>query len=58
MSVVSTGSKTISVLAVDVATAGFNVAEAAMNTLTGNQAEFLGRVTVTSVEVDASLCGL
>lgn len=55
---VTYGSKTITVLAVDVATAGFNVAEAAMNTLTGNQAEFLGRVSVTSVEVNASLCGL
>lgn len=55
---VTYGNETIAVLAVDVATAGFNVAEAAMNTLTGNQAQFLGRVSVTSVEVDASLCGL
>lgn len=55
---VTYGSKTIAVLAVDVASAGFNVAEAAMNTLTGNQAQFLGRVSVTSVAVNASVCGL
>ncbi|KAG2139050.1 Cerato-platanin [Suillus clintonianus] len=55
---VTYGSNTIAILAVDVATAGFNVAEAAMNTLTGNQAAFLGRVSVTSVQVNASVCGL
>ncbi|KAG1749561.1 Cerato-platanin [Suillus lakei] len=55
---VTYGSNTIAILAVDVATAGFNVAEAAMNTLTGGQAAFLGRVSVTSVQVNASACGL
>ncbi|KAG2109441.1 Cerato-platanin [Suillus cothurnatus] len=55
---VTYGDTTIAVLAVDVATEGFNVAEEAMNTLTGNQAVFLGRVDVTSVQVNASVCGL
>ncbi|KAG1856634.1 Cerato-platanin [Suillus subalutaceus] len=55
---VTYGSTTIAILAVDTASEGFNVAEAAMNELTGNQAEFLGRVTVTSVQVNASVCGL
>jgi hypothetical protein len=55
---VTYGDTTIAILAVDVATEGFNVAEEAMNTLTGNQAVFLGRVDVTSVQVNASVCGL
>jgi hypothetical protein len=55
---VTYGDTTIAILAVDVATQGFNVAEEAMNTLTGNQAVFLGRVNVTSVQVNASVCGL
>lgn len=48
----------INVLAIDVATAGFNVAEAAMNNLTNNLAVELGRITVTSTQVAASVCGL
>lgn len=52
------GDTTISVLAVDVALEGFNLSEEAMNTLTGGLAVELGRVDVTSVEVDASVCGL
>ena len=55
---VTYGSKTISVLAVDVALDGFNLSEEAMNTLTGGQAVDLGRVDVTSVQVPASVCGL
>ena len=51
-------STTIAVLAVDVALDGFNVSEEAMNALTGGLAVELGRVTVTSVEVDKSVCGL
>jgi adenosylcobinamide amidohydrolase len=51
--------KTIDVLAVDHAAPGtFNVALAAMNTLTNNQAVALGRVTITSAKVAASVCGL
>ncbi|KLO12557.1 SnodProt1 [Schizopora paradoxa] len=49
--------KTINVLAIDHSTS-FNIALEAMNVLTNNQAEFLGRVTVTSKQVDASECGL
>ena len=55
---VTYGSKTISVLAVDVALEGFNLSEEAMNALTGNQAVDLGRVEVTAVQVAASVCGL
>jgi len=51
--------KTIDVLAVDHAAPGtFNVALEAMNTLTNNQGVQLGRVTVTSAQVAASVCGL
>jgi len=51
--------KTIDILAIDHAGAGtFNIALAAMNTLTGNQAEQLGRVNVVSTQVAASVCGL
>ncbi|KAI6046693.1 Cerato-platanin [Pisolithus marmoratus] len=53
---VTYGSTSIFILAVDVSTFGFNVAEAAMNTLTGNPS--LGRVDVQSTQVDASNCGM
>lgn len=49
---------TIYVLAIDHAADGFNIALAAMNTLTDNQGTFLGRVTATATQVDASQCGL
>ncbi|RPD55670.1 Cerato-platanin [Lentinus tigrinus ALCF2SS1-7] len=39
---------TINVLAIDVAPRGFNIALAAMNKLTNNQGEFLGRVNATA----------
>ncbi|KAI0696577.1 Cerato-platanin-domain-containing protein [Cerioporus squamosus] len=39
---------TINVLAIDTASNGFNIALAAMNKLTNNQAEFLGRVNATA----------
>ena len=45
-------------LAVDHADSGFNVAKAAMNSLTGGQAEKLGRIDVTATQVAASKCGL
>lgn len=50
--------KTIDIIAVDHSTVGFTVAEAAMNELTGGQAVALGRVNVTSKQVNASICGL
>jgi hypothetical protein len=50
--------KTINVIAVDAAPGGFNIGLQAMNTLTNGQAEQLGRVDATYVEVDASVCGL
>ena len=49
---------TINVLAIDHAEDGFNIAEEAMNKLTDNQAQFLGRVNATATQVDASQCGL
>lgn len=52
------GSTTISVLAIDSAGNGFNIALAAMNNLTNNQAMFYGRVNATVTSVDASVCGL
>jgi hypothetical protein len=51
-------SKSINVLAIDVAGAGFNVALSAMNELTGGNAVQFGRVDVTSKQVAASVCGL
>ena len=52
-------SKSIVITAVDHAGAdSFNIALEAMNTLTDNQAEFLGRVTVTATELAPSACGL
>ena len=51
-------SKSINILAIDVATPNFNIALEAMNALTDGQATFLGRVPVTAVQVDSSVCGL
>ncbi|KAF3771179.1 hypothetical protein M406DRAFT_54208 [Cryphonectria parasitica EP155] len=48
----------INVLAIDVGEGGFNIAEAALNFLTNNQAVALGRITATATQVDASVCGL
>ncbi|EPQ57820.1 Cerato-platanin [Gloeophyllum trabeum ATCC 11539] len=50
--------KTITVLAIDHAEEGFNISLEAMNALTDNQAEFLGRVDATVNQVDVSQCGL
>lgn len=55
---VTYGNTTLAVLAVDTASEGFNLSEEAMNALTGGEAAFLGRVAVTAVEVNASVCGL
>ena len=48
----------INVLAIDHVAAGFNIAEAALNSLTNGQAVQLGRVDADAVQVDVSLCGL
>lgn len=50
--------RSINVLAIDHAGAGFNVALAAMNELTGGQGTQLGRIDVTSAPAAASACGL
>jgi len=52
------GKKSINVLAIDHAGAGFNVALAAMNELTNGQGVALGRVNVASTQVASSVCGL
>jgi hypothetical protein len=49
---------TINVLAMDHAAEGFNIAQAAMDTLTGGQATQLGRIDASYAQVDASVCGL
>jgi len=51
-------SKSINVLAIDVATPNYNIALGAMNVLTNGQATFLGRVPVTAVNIASSVCGL
>jgi hypothetical protein len=48
----------VNILAIDLAVEGFNIALIAMNTLTGGQAEALGRIDATSTEVDLSECGI
>ncbi len=48
----------INVLAIDHTDVGFNIAQTAMNTLTNGQAQFLGRIDATAVQVDRSNCGL
>ncbi|KAI1782981.1 cerato-platanin-like secreted protein [Ganoderma leucocontextum] len=49
---------TINVLAIDHAGSGFNIAKAAMDTLTDGQAVQVGVVQATSKEVAPSVCGL
>ena len=50
--------KTIYVLAIDHTAAGFNIAEAAMNDLTGGNAEQFGRVDATFAQVGSSFCNV
>ncbi|KAF8894774.1 Asp f 13-like protein [Infundibulicybe gibba] len=50
--------RSVNVLAIDHASPGFNIAEGAMNTLTGGLAEQLGRIDATATQVSSSLCGL
>jgi hypothetical protein len=52
------GTNSINVLAIDHTESGFNIAEAALNALTGGQAEALGRVDASYTQVDGSVCGL
>jgi hypothetical protein len=50
--------KSINVLAIDHAAAGFNLALDAMNALTNGQASQLGRIDAKATQVAASNCGL
>nr|AGL40521.1 cerato-platanin 6 [Crinipellis campanella] len=50
--------KSLNITAIDVATPGFVLAQAAMDELTNNNAVAFGRVDVTSRQVNASACGL
>jgi len=49
---------TINILAIDHADEGFNIAQAALDDLTGGQAVALGRIDAQWAEVDKSACGL
>lgn len=48
----------IIITAIDHASPGFNIGLQAMNNLTGNLAEELGRINATALELDESFCGL
>ncbi|KAH9842595.1 Cerato-platanin [Rhodofomes roseus] len=48
----------INVLVVDYADEGLNIAQAAMNGLTGGDAQELGILWATAVEVDVTECGM
>ncbi|KAI0691515.1 immunomodulatory protein, partial [Cerioporus squamosus] len=50
--------RTVNILAVDYAKAGFNIGLKVMNKLTNNHAEELGHVQVVAREVAPSVCGL
>ncbi|ODA80660.1 hypothetical protein RJ55_03619 [Drechmeria coniospora] len=50
--------KSITVLAIDHAGAGFNIALEAMNALTNGQAQQLGRVDAQATQIDAANCGM
>lgn len=50
--------KTINIIAVDRAAAGFNVAQEALDALTGGQAVKLGRIDANYTQVANSECGL
>lgn len=52
------GENTINVLAIDSAVEGFNIAQAAMDQLTGGQSVQLGRIDAGYTQVAASDCGL
>ncbi|KAH6682766.1 Cerato-platanin [Halenospora varia] len=52
------GANSINVLAIDHAAEGFNIAKGALDTLTGGQAEQLGRIDAGWTQVDKSVCGL
>ncbi|KAF8894771.1 Cerato-platanin [Infundibulicybe gibba] len=58
--VATTGGVTrnITVIVMDGAGVGFNIAEGAMNDLTGGQAVQLGLIDATATQVAASVCGL
>ena len=48
----------VNVLAIDHTASGFNVATATLDTLTGGQAVFDGRINAEATPADASACGL
>nr|AGL40518.1 cerato-platanin 1 [Crinipellis campanella] len=50
--------RAINVLAIDHASLGLNIAKKAMDQLTGNQAQELGKIDVQARQVPSSVCGL
>ncbi|KAF2875144.1 Asp f 13-like protein [Massariosphaeria phaeospora] len=55
---VTYNNQTIYVLAIDQTINGFNLAKQAMDALTNNQAEQLGRIEAQYIQVDASKCNI
>ncbi|KAM4057786.1 cerato-platanin domain-containing protein [Hirsutella rhossiliensis] len=50
--------QSINVLAIDHTDAGFNIAQAAMDKLTNNQAVQLGRIDAKATQIDSKKCGM
>ncbi|OAQ91657.1 cerato-platanin domain-containing protein [Purpureocillium lilacinum] len=48
----------IRILAIDHTDTGLNIGLAAMNALTNDRAQFLGRIQATATQLDAAACGL
>ncbi|KAH7911907.1 Cerato-platanin [Hygrophoropsis aurantiaca] len=55
---VTYGNTTLAITAIDTASEGFNLSLQAMDVLTDEMAEELGRVEVTATQVDSSVCGI
>ncbi|KAK2623954.1 hypothetical protein QTJ16_006588 [Diplocarpon rosae] len=52
------GARSVTILAIDHADEGFNIAKAALDQLTDNQAEKLGAIDAEYVQVENKQCGL
>jgi len=52
------GGKSVTVLAIDHCAAGFDLSIEAMNVLTGNRANELGRIEAEAVQVASKECGM
>lgn len=50
--------RSVNILAIDHTDAGFNIAQAAMDRLTNNQAVQRGRIEAQAVQIDSKMCGI